>query len=106
MRFASAHKMVTYLLVLAALAAVASTRALAPLSALVFAVAAALSFHVEGGGRVALALDRAAAVVRVAALALFAAVPTSVRRSICCSRCWVTSCSSGASTATTSTSRR
>ena len=33
-----------------------------------------LSFHVESGSRVALALDRAAAVVRVAALALFAAI--------------------------------
>ena len=74
MRFASAHKMVTYLLVLASLAAVASTGALAPISALAFAIAAALSFHVEGGSRSALALDRAAAVVRIAALALFAAI--------------------------------
>ena len=74
MRFAAAHKMVTYLLVLAALAAVASTGGLAPMSALVFAIAAALSFHVESGSRVALALDRAVAVVRVAALALFAAI--------------------------------
>ena len=40
MRFAAAHKLVTYLLVLAALAAVASTHALAPTSALVFAIAA------------------------------------------------------------------
>jgi hypothetical protein len=55
MRFASAHKLVTYLLVLAALAAVASTRALSPVTALVFAAAAALSFGVEGGSRIALA---------------------------------------------------
>jgi transglutaminase-like putative cysteine protease len=74
MRFASAHKMVTYLLVLASLAAVASTGALAATSALAFAIAAALSFPVEAGGRIALALDRASAVLRVAALALFAAI--------------------------------
>ena len=74
MRFAAAHKLVTYLLVLAALAAVASTGALAPTSALAFALAAALSFNVEGGSRIGLALDRAVMVVRVAALALFAAV--------------------------------
>ena len=68
MRFASAHKMVTYLLVLAALAAVASTaRARADERARCSLVAAALSFHVESGNRVALALDRAVAVVRVAA---------------------------------------
>jgi hypothetical protein len=74
MRFASAHKLVTYLLVLAALAAVASTRALAPASALAFLIACALSFFVEGGNRAALAVDRAAVAVRVAALVLFAAL--------------------------------
>jgi transglutaminase-like putative cysteine protease len=72
-RFASAHKLVTYLLVLAALAAVASTRALAPASALAFLGACALSFSVEGS-RVAQALDRAAVVVRAIAIALFAAI--------------------------------
>jgi hypothetical protein len=96
-RFASAHKLVTYLLVLAALAAVASTRALAPASALAFLGACALSFSVEGS-RVAQALDRAAVVVRAIAIALFA--------SISCWRCSGTSCSSGAPTATTCTSRR
>jgi len=74
MRFASAHKLVTYLLVLAALAAVASTSAIAPASALAFLIACALSFFVEGGNRAALAVDRAAVPVRVAALVLFAAV--------------------------------
>src|SRR6185369_5318235 len=74
MRFASAHKLVTYLLVLAAVAAVASTRALAPVSALAFLTAAALSFTVEGGSRVALTLDRAAVAVRAAAIAIFAAI--------------------------------
>ena len=52
MRFAAAHKLVTYLLVLAALAAVASTRVVAPASALLFLAACALSFLVEGGNRV------------------------------------------------------
>jgi len=74
MRFASAHKLVTYLLVLASLATVASTRVLAPTSALLFLAACALSFTVEGGGRVALALDRAAVVVRAIAIAMFAAI--------------------------------
>jgi len=71
MRFASAHKLVTYLLVLAALAAVACTRALSPMSALAFLAACALSFTVEAGGRVARALDRAAAAVRAVAIAIF-----------------------------------
>jgi hypothetical protein len=74
MRFASAHKLVTYLLVLTALTAVASTRALAPVSAAAFLVACALSFRIESGSRIAQALDRAAMVVRVAAIALFAAI--------------------------------
>jgi hypothetical protein len=74
MRFAAAHKLVTYLLVLSALAAVASTRAISPVSALLFIGACFLSFYVEGGSRVALALDRAAVAVRVVAVALFAAI--------------------------------
>ncbi len=74
MRFAAAHKLVTYLLVLAALAAVASTRALAPASALLFLAACGLSFYVESGNRAALLLDRAAVVVRAAAIVLFAVI--------------------------------
>src|SRR5262244_3370839 len=65
MRFASAHKLVTYLLVLAALA---------PVSALAFLAACALSFAVEAGGRVARALDRAALGVRAIAIAIFAVI--------------------------------
>jgi len=80
MRFAAAHKLVTYLLVLAALAAVASTHALAPLSALVFAAACALSFFVESGSRAAVAIDRAALPLRVAAPVLFAAIAWRVWR--------------------------
>ena len=74
MRFASAHKLVTYLLVLSALAAVASTRVVAPASALLFLAACALSFMVEGGNRAAAALDRAALLARVAAVAAFAGI--------------------------------
>ena len=74
MRFAAAHKLVTYLLVLSALAAAASTRAIAPASGLLFLAACMLSFSVEGGGRVALALDRAAMVVRALAIAVFAGI--------------------------------
>jgi len=73
-RFAAAHKLVTYLLVLSALAAAASTRAIAPASGLLFLAVCMLSFSVEGGGRVALALDRAAMVVRALAIAVFAGI--------------------------------
>ena len=80
MRFAAAHKLVTYLLVLSALAAVASTRVLAPASALLFLAACALSFPVEEGNRIAAALDRASLLARVAAVALFAAIGWRVWR--------------------------
>jgi hypothetical protein len=73
-KFSFAHKLATYLLVMTALAAVASTRALAPLSAAVFVVACALSFWVEGGTRAALAIDRAAMAVRAVAIAIFAVI--------------------------------
>ena len=117
MRFAAAHKLVTYLLVLAALAAVASTRVVAPASALLFLAACALSFCVEGGNRVAAgagsrcaagARGRRRAVRRHRAGASGAGfpIPTSRPRSIWCWPCSPTSCSSGAPIATTSTSRR
>jgi protein-glutamine gamma-glutamyltransferase len=80
MRFASAHKLVTYLLVLSALTAVASTRVVAPASALLFLAACALSFMVEGGNRVAAALDRASLLARVVAVAVFAAIGWRVWR--------------------------
>jgi protein-glutamine gamma-glutamyltransferase len=80
MRFAAAHKLVTYLLVLSALAAVATTRAIAPASALLFLAACALSFSVEGGTRVAVALDRGALIARGIALALFGIIGWRVWR--------------------------
>ncbi len=66
MRFQAAHKLVTYLLVLSALAALGTTRAVCPVSALVFLVVCALSFGVDAGTRAAAALDRAAGPVRAA----------------------------------------
>ena len=72
MRFQLAHKLVTYLLALAALAVVAATRSLSPVSALLFLAACAASFAVDPGNRIAAALDRAAVGVRVVALAVFA----------------------------------
>jgi transglutaminase-like putative cysteine protease len=71
-RFQVAHKLVTYLLVLAALAAVATTRALPATSAALFLAACLLSFRIDPGNRAALALDRAAKPLRAAAGLLFA----------------------------------
>ncbi len=51
MRFQAAHKLVTYLLVLSALAALATTRALGPVSAVAFLTVCALSFGVDAGRR-------------------------------------------------------
>jgi hypothetical protein len=116
MRFASAHKLVTYLLVLSALAAVASTRVVAPASALLFLAACALSFMVEGETGspprwIAPRCWRAWPPSRCSppsAGACGAAfpIPTSRPPSIWCWPCSPTSCSSGASIATTSRSRR
>ena len=67
MRFQAAHKLVTYLLVLSALAALGTTRVLAPGSALAFLIVCACSFAVDAGSpRLTAALDRAAGGVRVA----------------------------------------
>jgi hypothetical protein len=71
-RFQVAHKLVTYLLMLAALAVVATARALPATSAAAFLAACVLSFRIDPGSRAALALDRAAKPLRVAAGALFA----------------------------------
>ena len=99
MRFAAAHKLVTYLLVLAALAARREhARARAVERARCSSSPCALSFRVEGGSRVALALDRAARgrarrgarAVRGDRLASVAAPARSrrrARRSISCWRC-------------------
>jgi hypothetical protein len=65
-RFQATHKLVTYLLVLASVAALASTDSLPALAALAFLVAWALSWPVDPGGRAAALLDRAAIPLRVA----------------------------------------
>src|SRR5450432_2187303 len=66
MRFQAAHKLVTYLLVLTALAALGTTRAVAPGSALIFSVVAVSSKGNDAGNRRAAWLDRAAGPVRAA----------------------------------------
>jgi transglutaminase-like putative cysteine protease len=67
MRFQAAHKLVTYLLVLSALAALGTTRVLAPGSAVAFLIVCACSFGVDAGApRLTAALDRAAGWVRAA----------------------------------------
>jgi len=75
MRFQVAHKLVTYLLVLSALAALATTRVLAPGSALAFLLICACSFGVDAGSnRLTAALDRAAGGVRAATGLLLVAI--------------------------------
>ncbi len=67
MRFQAAHKLVTYLLVLSALAALGTTRVLGPGSAIAFLIVCACSFGVDAGSpRLTAALDRAAGGVRAA----------------------------------------
>ena len=66
MRFQAAHKLVTYLLVLSALAALATTRALSPVSAIAFLIVTGASFFVDAGGQRAPMLDRGAGSVRAA----------------------------------------
>ena len=74
MRFQAAHKLVTYLLVLSALAALATTRALSASSAALFLALAAGSYLVDAGGKAALAIDRWARLVRGATGALLAVI--------------------------------
>lgn len=74
MRFQAAHKLVTYLLVLSALGALATTRALSPLSALLFLVVTALSSFVDAGGKAAAAIDRGGRIVRGATGVLLAVI--------------------------------
>jgi protein-glutamine gamma-glutamyltransferase len=64
MRFQAAHKLVTYLLVLASLAALGTTRALGAGSAVAFLIVCAASFGVDAGNPWAVWLDRAAGPVR------------------------------------------
>ncbi|MFL5307250.1 MAG: DUF3488 and DUF4129 domain-containing transglutaminase family protein [Polyangia bacterium] len=74
MRFQAAHKLVTYLLVLSSLGALATTHALSPTSATAFLVVAAVSFFVDAGGKAAAAVDHGARFVRAATGALLAAI--------------------------------
>ncbi|HEY5091174.1 MAG TPA: DUF3488 and transglutaminase-like domain-containing protein, partial [Polyangia bacterium] len=74
MRFQAAHKLVTYLLVLTALAALGTTRAVAPGSALVFLVVAVGSFGIDAGNRRAAWLDRHAGPVRAGMGVLLAVI--------------------------------
>jgi len=74
MRFQAAHKLVTYLLVLTALAALGTTRAVAPGSALIFLVVVVGSFGVDAGNRRAAWLDRAAGPVRAGMGVLLAVI--------------------------------
>src|SRR5262249_29277420 len=69
--FQATHKLVTYLLVLSAFAALASTESLPAAPALVFLVGWALSWPVDPGSRVAMLLDRVAPVTRVLVLGGF-----------------------------------
>jgi transglutaminase-like putative cysteine protease len=73
MRFQAAHKLVTYLLVLSALAGLATTHALSPGSAIAFLAVSTLSFWADGP-RWTAALERAASAVRVATGALLVAI--------------------------------
>jgi protein-glutamine gamma-glutamyltransferase len=73
-RFQAAHKLVTYLLVLSALGALATTRALSPASGIVFVAVAALSYLVDAGGKAAVAIDRGARLVRGATGTLLAVI--------------------------------
>jgi hypothetical protein len=83
MRFQAAHKLVTYLLVLSALAALGTTRVLAPGSAVAFLIVCACSFAVDAGSpRLTAALDRAAGGVRVATGLLLVAIVWRIWRRI------------------------
>ena len=75
MRFQAAHKLVTYLLVLSALAALGTTGVLAPGNAIAFLIVCACSFGVDAGStRLTAALDRAAGGVRAATGLLLVAI--------------------------------
>jgi transglutaminase-like putative cysteine protease len=67
-RFQATHKLMSYLLVLSALASLASSEALAWLPALLFLLFAGLSWFGDAGSRLARAADRAALAARLAAL--------------------------------------
>jgi len=79
-KFQATHKLVTYLLVLAAFATLASTGALPMPHALIFPIGWALSWPVDPGGRAAAVLDRAAVAPRVAVLGVLGASGWAVWR--------------------------
>jgi transglutaminase-like putative cysteine protease len=74
MRFQAAHKLVTYLLVLAALAALATTGSVSGGSAALFLAVCIASFGVDAGDRRAAWLDRAAGSARAVVGALLAVI--------------------------------
>jgi transglutaminase-like putative cysteine protease len=80
MRFQATHKLTTYLVVLAAFAALACSDALPATSGIVFLVAWALSWGVDPGGRVAALLDRASIPLRAGLVAVFAVAGLEVWR--------------------------
>jgi transglutaminase-like putative cysteine protease len=74
MRFQLAHKLCTYLLVLSALAAVACTGALSPITAGLLLAACLLSLPVDPGNKFAAVMDRIAPAARAVAGAAVAAM--------------------------------
>jgi transglutaminase-like putative cysteine protease len=64
-RFQATHKLVTYLLVLAAFATLSTTGVVGPHMALVFLSLVAISWRVEAGGQVAAVFDRGLPIARV-----------------------------------------
>jgi transglutaminase-like putative cysteine protease len=82
MRFASAHKLVSYLLVLVALVALASTRALELLAGLSFVALAGASYVADPGTRLAALLDRRTTAVRIALALVLAASVWHVMRQL------------------------
>ncbi len=71
MRFQATHKLMSYLLVLSALGALASSDALSPLTALAFMTVGGLSWFADTGSAPARIVDRLAAALRAAVVAIF-----------------------------------
>lgn len=80
MRFQATHKLITYLVVLAAFAALASSDVLPAATGLAFLGAWALSWAVDPGTRVAAMLDRAAIPLRLGVFAVFGVCALEVWR--------------------------
>src|SRR5207342_326216 len=71
MRFQATHKLMSYLLVLSALGALASSDALSPLTALAFMTVGGLSWFADTGSAPARIVDRLAAALRAGVVAIF-----------------------------------